>query len=338
MEDFEKQKLLKTLKFKDADTLWVYLKSGDISLDEMKQARILLHEAKTELERRLKNLKDEQEAEAKRETDLWNDCKSKNTEKAYNDYLEEYPDGKYKSQAKESLIQVERRKKEQQIQVETNFWNECNIKGTKSDYIRYLTGYPNGAYKPQAEACLSEIFRREAEEKRRLLSEMKESPENFDCYTLKKILYRGIINESDLIAEDIITKEALELHLNPPLEKFIDQDTWGDLPTIPKGKTDIYFFGIPSSGKSCVLAGTLYSANKKGILRPDISVAHGYRYMDELTNCVKIGYVPKPTAHECVNCLSFSLSSNEEHPLNVIEMSGEIFVNTYYDLVGEKKG
>jgi hypothetical protein len=339
MTDFEKQEILKDIKNKDVETLWTYLKNGDISLKEMKETKKLIYDVKVELERRLVALDKDRELEAEKETSFWNECRSKNTRQSYNDYLEKYPDGQYVLQANESISRIRREEDDRQIQVETNFWNECNLNAGKADYIKYLMAYPEGRYKGQAEACLAKIIGEEAKIKRELLNEMKEYPERFDHTRVQKILDDGILDESSLIEADIITKEALRLYLNPPLEKFIDQSSWSDLPSIPEGKTDIYFFGIPGSGKSCVLAGALYAAQKNGILYPDIGVPHGVRYMNELTNCVNIGYVPKPTAEQCVNCLSFSLSNNEEHPLNVIEMSGEIFKNTYYNLVeGKEKG
>jgi hypothetical protein len=338
MTELEKQEVLKSLKGRDADELWGYIKSGDTTLDEMKKAGGMIFDVKVELQRRLANLEDEIKAEAEKETAFWNGCKGKHTQQSYNDYLEKYPNGRYKSQAEEGIIRIADDEKRKLVDAETSFWNECNLKGKRNDYIKYLAAYPGGIYRTQAEACLADITVRESEEKRKLLEEMKDYPEHFDHSRLQKHLDEGILEELDLISEDIITREALKLYLNPPLAKFIDQSEWGDLPTIPEGKTDIYFFGIPGSGKSCVLAGTLYAAEKNGILHPDIKVAHGVRYMNELTNCVRIGYVPKPTNEDCVNCLSFSLNSSNEHPLNVIEMSGEIFKNTYYKLVGSQSG
>jgi hypothetical protein len=214
---------------------------------------------------------------------------------------------------------------------ETAFWNECNIKGHKADYLKYLAAYPSGVYKTQAEACLADIDKK----KRELLEKMKDYPEHFDHRRLHYILNEGFLKESDLIEEGIITQEALKLYLYPPLEQFINQKKWGDSPTIPKGKTDIYFFGIPGSGKSCVLAGTLCAAEQKGILHYDIKEGTGFRYITELINCVKTGYIPLPTDYNSVNCLSFNLQNKDKHPLNVIEMSGEIFTNTYYKLVDD---
>jgi hypothetical protein len=336
MEDFEKQEVLKNLRNKDIDTLWGYIEHNEISLDEMKQARGLIFDVKKELEHRLEKREDDLRKEAEKETNFWNECQNKNTKDSYNEYLTRYPNGQYKTQAEDGISRIARHEEEVRTQAETRFWNECHQKGTKRDYIAYLNAYPDGTYVAQANAMLTRIMVEGAEKKRQLIQEMKDYPEHFDHSRVQQLFDDEILEKEDLFEEGIITEKALRLYLRPPLDKFIDQRTWGDLPVIPEGKTDVYFFGIPGSGKSCVLAGLLYAAEKRGILRPDTSIKHGFKYMNELTRCVEVGYVPKPTAADNVNCLSFSLSSDKEHPLNVIEMSGEIFKNTYYDLVGER--
>jgi hypothetical protein len=340
MTESEKQEILRSLRGRSADELWGYIKNGDITLDEMKDAGGMIRDIIDEINNLQKNLNAEKKAEAEKETAFWNESKNKHTRQSYNDYLTKYPDGRYKSQAEESITLITKEESKKRVEAEIAFWNECNTKGKKIDYVKYIAAYPNGIYKNHAEACLANIDK----EKHDCLEKMKDRPEDFDNKRLQKILDEGILEESDLIKEGIITQEALKLYLNPPLNQFINQKEWGSSPKIQEGKTDIYFFGIPGSGKSCVLAGTLYAAHKKGILRCDIKETFGYTYINELIKCIEIGYIPLPTDDDSVNCLSFSLiknnkthlKNNKTHPLNVIEMSGEIFINTYQKLVGDK--
>jgi hypothetical protein len=225
-----------------------------------------------------------------------------------------------------------------QFQIETDLWNKCDCIRTKQAYSEYLKKYPNGHYESQANYRYRECVQREAEKKTELLKEMKASPEKFDDKRLKQLFADGTLEKSDLIIEGIITEKALDVYLNPPIDKFKEQESWKNLPDIPTDdRTDIYFYGIPGSGKSCVLAGMLYAAEREQILFPNISIKQGYEYQNELTDCITNGYVPKSTNTDYVNCLSFSFYKDHEHPLNVIEMSGEFFINTYTQVVDENE-
>jgi DNA replication protein DnaC len=303
MEEKEKQRILEDLlKTKglqrDIETIWGYIERNEISFDEMKKVRCLFYNEQNSIEIR------QQKLEMDRRVAGYSDLQD------------------------ESVGVIDN--------AETNFWNECHLTGTKQAYIKYLTAYPNGLYKTQSEFCLVNIFRQEAEYKARLFQEMKDYPEHFDNRRVQELLDKGIIDRSDLFEEDIITEPALNVYLNPPFNQFRDQSSWEDLPDIPKDKTDIYFLGISGSGKSCILAGLLYAADRKGILCPDIKVRNG-GYMYELINCIRIGYVPKATVSDFINCLSFSLQDEREHPLNVIEMCGDSVIDTYYESVGDDR-
>ena len=103
------------------------------------------------------------------------------------------------------------------------------------------------------------------------------------------------------------------------------------LPPMEEGRTDVYFVGVPGSGKSTMLAGLLYMANKNGILMADIYNNDGSIYQTQLIYDLKKGVLPKPTASGSYNYVALSLkdANDAKHPFNIVEVPGENYVNMF---------
>ncbi len=80
------------------------------------------------------------------EIKIWNKLKSKNTLKAYNQYIKEYPNGLYKDEATKKINYFIK---------EEEAWKLVCKQDTIEDYKNYLKYYPNGLYKDEAERNLS---------------------------------------------------------------------------------------------------------------------------------------------------------------------------------------
>jgi hypothetical protein len=106
---------------------------------------------------------------------------------------------------------------------------------------------------------------------------------------------------------------------------------WKDLPQIQANRTDVYFFGQPQSGKSCILANFFSYLHKKGLLIENPHCLIGTKYKNTIYNEFNLGFLPPSTLDvaDGVNYIPFELlnpkTENREHPLNLIEMSGELF-------------
>ena len=103
------------------------------------------------------------------------------------------------------------------------------------------------------------------------------------------------------------------------------------LPPLTKDATDIYFLGMPGSGKSTMLASFLAYANRIGKVKQTIKNREGAAYGNYLINSMTQGYLPASTATNFVNFIPVALRNPEEkgtlHHLNVIDMAGEKFKN-----------
>lgn len=105
-----------------------------------------------------------------------------------------------------------------------------------------------------------------------------------------------------------------------------------DLPSMKEGRTDLYFVGVPGSGKSTMLAGLLKTATDDGKLLPDPSSNNaGSVYQTNLITDLNRGVLPNATIVGSYNYVALSLKDDKgkKHPLNIVEIPGENYVNMF---------
>jgi GTPase SAR1 family protein len=112
------------------------------------------------------------------------------------------------------------------------------------------------------------------------------------------------------------------------------------LPPLEANRTDLYFFGQPGSGKSCILASLFYYLRRKGMIISNTLNNQGNIYRNQLTDELENGILPDSTARDGVNYIPIELrnqnNKNMRHPLNFIEMSGELFEDAYNEGISER--
>jgi len=198
-----------------------------------------------------------------------------------------------------------------------------------SDYISH---YPAGKYVPDAKEKIQylEQARRQAQaDKQGILEKLQRNPNTCSPGTITDYLQNGTITKDELlncgIPNDIIecinTIQSFDLEL-------------GETPkAIPAGFTEVYFWGIPGSGKTCALAAILSTADHAGLL--NIVSGPGYDYMTRLKNIFieKPAILPPPSPVDTTQYLPFTLKKKDEkypRSISLIELSGEIFQCFYY--------
>ena len=135
------------------------------------------------------------------------------------------------------------------------------------------------------------------------------------------------------------------------LKKFFKRPTqfnsWADLPPLEKNRTDIYFLGQPGSGKSCILASLFFHANQEGLIIDNNLNPKGNQYRFQLAEEIEFGVLPDSTLADVekgVNYMPVDLAEsidekgniNNIHPLNFVEMSGELFDKAHEEGAGGK--
>ncbi|GHT87495.1 hypothetical protein FACS189474_0400 [Bacteroidia bacterium] len=210
-------------------------------------------------------------------------------------------------------------------QEDDNAWNSARY--TEQGCRDYLTIYPAGRHVTEARQQIDKLEQQrqqENTEKQDILERVRRNPNSFTPGMLRKYLNDNTINRSDLVNSGVPNKiiDRLDNISSPIL-------TLGDTPdSIPDGYTEVYFWGIPGSGKTCALAAILSTAEKMGYL--EIAQGPGYNYMLLLKNIFSnhISFLPAASPVDTTQYLPFALKKPDEkysRSVSLIELSGEIF-------------
>lgn len=213
---------------------------------------------------------------------------------------------------------------------EEQAWQEAKHRNTISSYEYYQQQYPNGKYSENADRKIYFLREEINRQKQDIIEDIKENPREYTAYKLQKLFDEERISKDDLYNNDIITKKALDLFMNPPQFQS-DLDNWAVISEpLKENRTDVYFFGILGSGKSCLLGGVLHYAKTAGHLEIKGN-GKGVKYGNSLIRNTKMGYVAPPTPIQGANYIEAILTDEDdiEHPVNIIEMSGEMVRATY---------
>ena len=139
-------------------------------------------------------------------------------------------------------------------------------------------------------------------------------------------LNRGVIMDQDLLgmglSYDFI--ERLKAY-SQVLPIFPSQD---QLPPLRQNSTDIYFLGMPSSGKSTMLAALFSYCNSAGIMRNVVDNSFGNKYKNQLVLGMAQGHLPNSTPTEFINFIPVNMKypgAAEDQQLNFLDMAGEKF-------------
>lgn len=198
--------------------------------------------------------------------------------------------------------------------------------GNEASIRDYIANHPAGKHLEEAKAKIKELEEqrhRAQAAKQGILENLRRNPNSCTPGMIQGYLQSGTITEDDLrycgIPHSIINKLN---NIVPPRLQL------GETPnSIPDGYTEVYFWGIPGSGKTCALAATLSTAEKLGYL--EIAIGPGYDYMTRLKNIfiTENAILPPPSPVETTQYLPFVLNKGNDKPRSVslIELSGEIF-------------
>ena len=173
---------------------------------------------------------------------------------------------------------------------------------------------------------------------RKQLVDAIEKDHNFiNSYCLRSLIGRG---EKYLTMDDIY-----RLDIDERFKEFFEDNNpmpqmsfpHAPLNNISKRGTEVYFWGIPASGKSCAL-GALLSVANNGEVAYSMSRdnnCQGYRYMTLLASLFRNGghvstFPPSTSIFDTFE-MAFDLEDNERkvHPLIFVDMAGELLKCMY---------
>lgn len=278
------------------------------------------------------------EEQSQKEDDDWNNVDTL-SQPSLIDHLYKYPNTVHKNEIDDSVWGLVDKENIQEIQNYTTIfpsglhaneardilnaiveWN--NVKNTNDIFVinNYLRTNPMSPFRQQASILIAGLKQGE-------INAMKNNPNNYEVPRLMKLLNDGIATERELIMANVMTENILETLRTTSIES--------DLPDIRKaiadshaeckdGFTDVFFFGVPSTGKTCVLMGM----SRSNSLHINLASGGG-DYASALQQYTDVGVTVPRTPGTFVTTLEATISSRNEpgtvHKVNLVEMSGEEF-------------
>lgn len=258
----------------------------------------------------------------------WFQTKANNTRKDYENYRKQHP-GEHEEEIIKAIEQID----------DDVDWNTAVTNGSVDAYQKYLNKHPNGRHVAEAQY---RINNRDAKDI--LLDELQEDPNSHSVEEINKTIYDTAgLNHSDLLRVfNIAQVAAIENYVAP-----------NQLPTstpsreLPRGYTEVYFWGLRGTGKTCAIGATIgYLSNIRRSLTPHRdNPPEVDQYIEQLQMLFNMGgqicMLPPRTVTGNLPAMSFSFNekrSNDpkdknkmpkEHRVTLIDVAGEVFAGIF---------
>lgn len=248
---------------------------------------------------------------------MWINTKNALSTTTLNRYLSDWPEGRYASEARSAINSYAEWDK-----IKHQPYVERIDKLFAVDDFR--DNHPDATFINEVNALYYQL--REEE-----LERMKQNPSEYGKDIVLRLIDANIFTDWQLKDEGLMTDESwtvlteLERDLFPNIQEYQIED-----PNIRAigGCTDIYLFGTPGTGKTCLLMG-LTGANGQGY---SLNMkAQGGPYASALQQYVNAGITPGRTFGKFVTTINGQINEETKrgnvltHRINFVEMSGEEF-------------
>lgn len=293
------------------------------------------------------------------EEDDWQNALAIDSIEEYDRYLQSYPEGKHRSEAREAKKRLLDSSYEDEI---TKIWEAIN-KDDDSALRQFISEYPNCRYTAEAKDLLSAISRRrytasaikrlkqdiEGEEDseaiieiikeyldnksisiNQLYTEIENNHNIFTSYVIDRLEEEGIIDFTQLETQANINPKFFEFITNNDVNSAVINVASTPIDAIGPKTTEVYFWGIPSSGKTCALGAIMSEARHGGYVEfaePN-NRCQGYHYMTVLSQIFEGGTevfkLPEGTQTDAIFEMGYIFKKNKmDYPVTFIDLAGE---------------
>ena len=243
---------------------------------------------------------------------VWNII-DKESEQQLQDYKVLFPKGKYIEKATAMLEVLDE-------------WMIVRDSGDISFVFQYIRKRPESPYIDKAYCLLMDLKHQE-------ICRMRHEPNRYDVSRLLYLVQLGIFTVDELISEGVMTENVWHTLNNI--------DVKNDLPDIYEamqdskvecqdGCIDVYLWGLPSTGKTCILQGLLSSSS----LLLDLTSSGG-SYAEALRQYTDYGMASPCTLDDSVTTLKTTIITDGHTPIkynvNFVEMSGHHILDMVED-------
>lgn len=240
---------------------------------------------------------------------MWANTKAVMMVHSLNRYLNDWPTGHHAEEAARALNSY-------------GEWEEVKRSGDIFLVDDYKDNHPDSPFVNDINALYYKLRDEE-------LAKMKENPSEYSKDDVERLIAADIFTKWQLEDEGLITDESWEMlqldrDLFPNIQDYMIEDPYIEAPS---GCTDIYFFGTPGTGKTCLLMG-LTGANGQGYTLN--MKMQGGSYAAALQEYVNAGLTPGSTFGKFVTTINGQVLEQDKgkvinHRINLVEMSGEEF-------------
>lgn len=292
-------------------------------------------------------------AAAKRKIDdlLWKQVLEKDDLDGYKTFIDSYPDSIHLAEA-QRMYEDKRAKQ----QLEETHWETAKKLNNIEAFEYFIRNYPSSSHIPEA-MMLLEILKGQVKQlEEELLEDMRKRPWHYSYFIMQELL-NGVSPSrkqelQGIAIQDVATKYLLtgnklsyqrlvDGQVIPPFitqneltapDFNMPQTSIDHMGYFPEGRTDVYFLGVPRSGKSSVLSGIVSKLWQDGRAGYEPSFVNGidpaaayYRGLLEALNSKK---PPVSTARDTVSYLKLNIYNNSgrrmrENKITIVEISGE---------------
>jgi hypothetical protein len=155
---------------------------------------------------------------------------------------------------------------------------------------------------------------------------------------IQEALLNDEISEHDLMNKCFLDQSMIDRIRKYTMQQMPAVD-FSSLPPLQKDRTDFYFLGMPSAGKSCLIASMLSHWMRIGICNPGAESPRSAQYFRILGGGFSKGILPIGNPNNFIDYIEVVLSIEEERkgflgrttlakydlPINILDMAGEKF-------------
>lgn len=201
-------------------------------------------------------------------------------------------------------------------------WIDTKGRNTILDYVNYVKLHPYSKYREEAEQKIKDM-------KGNLLSDMKRFPFKYKRVDMYAYISSNVLTMEDLVDNSGVLTDRGYSHIKryPTLQSEQRNLSVSKLenPHSEEGNTDIYFFGIAGSGKTCVLSGLMSLTGQLGFRFDPKGPGGGGNYAMDLRNYARKSMLPPSTDQQYIQVIDGQINDEDgnSHKIAFIEMSGE---------------
>lgn len=201
-------------------------------------------------------------------------------------------------------------------------WIDAKQTNTILGYIDFITKHPYSDYREEADRLIEEM-------KADLLNDMKRYPFKYNREMMYDYIRTNALTWNDLVEKSHVLSDKAYSHIREYPTLRLEQRPLPlsrlDNPQSEDGNTDVFFFGVPGSGKSCVLAGLMAQTGNLGFSFDPRGNGGGGNYAIELRNYARRSMLPPKTDDLYIQVIDAEINDeqNRLHKLSLIEMAGE---------------